>query len=53
MKIISGARAVHCFKCGCVYEFDVEDVIKGFGVPSVLCPICGNRHKLVDPYDYY
>jgi hypothetical protein len=53
MKIISGARQVHCDKCGCIYEFDAEDVIKWVGVPHVLCPICGNKHNLVDPGDYY
>lgn len=62
MKIISGARQVHCDKCGCIYEFDAEDVevevhlnyvtIKwNKSSPFVMCPICGSRHYLTSDYD--
>lgn len=53
MKIISGARQVHCDKCGCVYEFDAKDILRGIGVPKVLCPICGTIHELMKPCDYF
>ena len=62
MKIISGARQVHCDKCGCIYEFDAEDIkvevycnIIGIRVgksdPFVMCPICDSRHYLTSDYD--
>jgi endogenous inhibitor of DNA gyrase (YacG/DUF329 family) len=49
MKIISGARQVHCDKCGCIYEFGVGDVVANY----VRCPICGKKHKLVDSDGFY
>jgi uncharacterized Zn-finger protein len=53
MRIIKSPREVHCDRCGCIYEFDAEDVIKTFGDSYVLCPICSKKHRLKNPYDYY
>lgn len=63
MKIISGARQVHCDNCGCIYEFDAEDIKRDVYVrywgylvknttPFVHCPICESRHYLTSDCDW-
>lgn len=51
MKIIEiPENTWECCRCGCVYQFDEEDIEKGgwpsYTGPYVECPVCGQKHWL-------
>lgn len=38
-----------CDKCMCVYEYSIEDVLRGWdymALPYIMCPYCGARNNL-------
>ena len=62
MKIIKSGnlnRIVTCESCGCVYEFDKNDIQIGYGglytgvnynpYKYVVCPECGELHYIYKP----